>query len=80
MRGRAVGHEPRLEQSDDLHLSLLLVVLKGVAVEQRAAWLQRRMPRTAAMLGLRAHWEQLADLDAPPVTRSAARGGSSTSC
>jgi len=53
--------------SDDPHLDVLLFILRGLPQPERAAWLARRMPKTAALLSLRAHWEGLADPDTPHV-------------
>jgi hypothetical protein len=57
----------RRHSTDDPHLDMLLWVIEGLPQPERAGWLRRRMPKTAAMIGVRAQWETLADLDAPRV-------------
>ena len=48
--------------ADDQHLQLVEWILEGIKTpEQRLIWLERWMPRTAAMLSLSRSWSGVSD-------------------
>jgi predicted nucleic acid-binding Zn ribbon protein len=61
---RGDPHPRAAEQLDaDPHLALVILVLKGIRdAEQRVAWIEANLPRTASMLGVATSWSAISAL------------------
>jgi hypothetical protein len=60
------GRSNAIPASSDTRMDFLLLILDGIPIERRAAWLASHMPRTWALLSAGQSWSLLSDLGDEP--------------